>query len=100
MLLKYKDLRICLQMLVTYWPVKSYIPDTPASKFFLIFFSFHTASNGVDVRTIASRIGHAKPTTTINVYGHMLRESDQIASDSLEKRILKGKDEQPANAKS
>jgi len=45
-------------------------------------------ADGVDVRTIASRLGHANPSTTLNLYSHMLRKSDQIAADSLEKRIL------------
>ena len=45
-------------------------------------------ADGVDVRTIASRVGHSNPTTTLNLYSHMLRKSDQMASDSLEKRIL------------
>jgi len=48
-------------------------------------------ADGVDVRTIASRVGHANPTTTLNLYSHMLRKSDQMAADSLEKRILGGK---------
>ena len=42
----------------------------------------------VDIRTIASRVGHSNPTTTLNLYSHMLRKSDQLAADSLEKRIL------------
>jgi integrase len=45
-------------------------------------------AEGVDVRTIASRVGHANPTTTLNLYSHMLRKSDQNAADSLEKRIF------------
>ena len=45
-------------------------------------------ADGVDIRTIATRLGHTNPTTTLNVYSHMLRKSDQLAADSLEKRIL------------
>ena len=45
-------------------------------------------ADGVDVRTIASRVGHANPTTTLNLYSHMLKKSDQIAADSLERRIM------------
>jgi len=45
-------------------------------------------AEGVDIRTIASRVGHAQPTTTLNLYSHMLRKSDQVAADRLEKRIL------------
>jgi integrase len=57
-------------------------------------------ADGVDVRTIASRVGHANPTTTLNLYSHMLRKSDQLASDSLEKRIMQGKNKQPPNEES
>jgi integrase len=53
-------------------------------------------ADGVDVRTIASRVGHANPTTTLNLYSHMLRKSDQLASDSLEKRIMQGKKQPPS----
>ena len=48
-------------------------------------------AEGVDIRTIATRAGHANPTTTLNQYSYMLRRSDQIAADSLEKRITGGK---------
>ena len=54
-------------------------------------------ADGVDVRTIASRVGHANPTTTLNLYSHMLRKSDQIAADSLEKRIMGNKNNPPSN---
>lgn len=54
-------------------------------------------ADGVDVRTIASRVGHANPTTTLNLYSHMLRKSDQIAADSLEKRIMRGKNKSSLN---
>ena len=56
-------------------------------------------ADGVDVRTIASRVGHANPTTTLNFYSHMFRKSDQMASDSLEKRIL-GRKTEAANDES
>ena len=52
-------------------------------------------ADGVDVRTIASRVGHANPTTTLNLYSHMLRKSDQMAADSLEKRIMGDKNKLP-----
>ena len=52
-------------------------------------------ADGVDVRTIASRVGHANPTTTLNLYSHMLRKSDQEAADSLEKRIMAARNKPP-----
>lgn len=51
-------------------------------------------ADGVDIRTIASRVGHANPTTTLNLYSHMLRRSDQVAAESLERWIMKGKSSQ------
>jgi integrase len=38
---------------------------------------------GVDVRTIAGRLGHRNPSTTLNVYSHFLPETDQEAADAL-----------------
>jgi integrase len=54
-------------------------------------------ADGVDVRTIATRVGHANPTTTLNLYSHMLRKSDQIAADSIEKRIMFKKNKHQEN---
>jgi integrase len=38
---------------------------------------------GIDVVTIARRLGHAKPTTTLAVYAHLFRETDSKASDAI-----------------
>ena len=38
---------------------------------------------GVDVRTVAGRLGHRNPSTTLNVYSHFVPESDQEAADAL-----------------
>jgi hypothetical protein len=38
---------------------------------------------GVDVRTVAGRLGHRNPATTLNVYAHFVPESDQEAADAL-----------------
>jgi integrase len=40
---------------------------------------------GVDVRTVAGRLGHRNPSTTLNVYSHFVPESDQDAADALGK---------------
>ena len=56
-------------------------------------------ADGVDVKTIASRVGHVNPTTTLNLYSHMFHKSDQIAADSLEKRILGNKKNSQSNVK-
>jgi len=38
---------------------------------------------GVNVRTVAGRLGHANPATTLNVYAHFLKASDQDAAEVL-----------------
>jgi len=40
-------------------------------------------SSGVDVRTVAGRLGHRNAATTLNVYSHFLAESDRDAADLL-----------------
>jgi integrase len=40
-------------------------------------------SAGVDVRTVAGRLGHRNAATTLNVYSHFLAESDRAAADVL-----------------
>ena len=39
---------------------------------------------GLDVLTISRRLGHAKPTTTLNTYGHLFRQSDSGAAAAIE----------------
>lgn len=38
---------------------------------------------GVDVRTVAGRLGHRNPSTTLNVYSHFVPETDKDAADAL-----------------
>jgi integrase len=38
---------------------------------------------GVDVRTVAGRLGHRNAATTLNVYSHFVPEADQRAADVL-----------------
>lgn len=44
----------------------------------------HLVASGVDFETIARRLGHSKPSFTLDVYGHALEENDSEASDKLE----------------
>jgi integrase len=44
---------------------------------------------GVDVRTVAGRLGHRDATTTLNVYSHFLPEADRQAAEVLA-RLLDG----------
>ena len=46
-------------------------------------------SGGVDVRTAASRLGHANPTMTLSVYAHATTEGDERAAE-VGARVLDG----------
>lgn len=47
-------------------------------------------SEGVDIRTVAGRLGHSVASTTLNVYTHELKTADAIASDSLAEILKSG----------
>jgi integrase len=38
---------------------------------------------GHDIRTVAGRLGHAQPSTTLNIYSAFLHERDRAAADDL-----------------
>ncbi len=40
-------------------------------------------ASGIDVRTVAGRLGHRNPATTLNVYSHFVPEADQDAAEAL-----------------
>lgn len=40
-----------------------------------------------DLRTVSHRMGHAQPSTTMNIYAHALHENDRVASDLLESML-------------
>lgn len=42
---------------------------------------------GVDVRTVAGRLGHRNAATTLNVYSHFLPEADREAANVLERLL-------------
>ncbi|MDY6041283.1 MAG: tyrosine-type recombinase/integrase [Candidatus Faecousia sp.] len=42
-----------------------------------------------DVRTVASRLGHAQASTTMNIYAHALQETDKKAAAALENMLVK-----------
>jgi integrase len=39
--------------------------------------------SGIDVRTVAGRLGHRNPATTLNVYAHFVPEADEEAASAL-----------------
>ena len=48
--------------------------------------SFLIAS-GVDLLTVSKRLGHAKPSITSDMYGHLISEAEREASNKLEKML-------------
>lgn len=50
-------------------------------------------SEGVDILTVSKRLGHAKVSTTLDIYSHVLAKSDEKASDTLDNLIYKKKGE-------
>lgn len=43
----------------------------------------HLLGNGVDVKTVQTRLGHANPSVTISVYCHAIPENDRKAGDLI-----------------
>ncbi|WP_276946947.1 tyrosine-type recombinase/integrase [Ferrimicrobium acidiphilum] len=78
-------------------------PDTP-TKFFRIicdslglpyhlhqlrhFTATQLIAAGVDVRTVANRLGHADASVTMKVYAHVLEAQDRAASEYLGSRVF------------
>lgn len=44
-------------------------------------------SAGVDVKTIQKRVGHSDASTTMNIYAHMLNNTDKEAADKIESKL-------------
>ena len=53
------------------------------------FVATRLLANGVDVRTVAGRLGHRNPNVTLNVYAHFLPEADRDAADLLGRLLTK-----------
>lgn len=51
------------------------------------FVASQLLSAGVDVRTVAGRLGHRNAATTLNVYAHFLAQSDRAAADVMGRLI-------------
>lgn len=48
-------------------------------------------SEGVDILTVSKRLGHAKVSTTLDIYSHVLAKSDEKASNTLDDLLFKEK---------
>ena len=46
-------------------------------------------ANHVDIETVSHRLGHSKPSITLDEYGHWMEETDRTASDTLENLFKK-----------
>jgi integrase len=44
---------------------------------------------GVDVVTVSKRLGHAKPTTTLNIYAHLYQQKDDRAAAAVNEALAK-----------
>ena len=47
-------------------------------------------ASGVDVLVVSRRLGHAKPSITLDVYGHLIRGSDDRAAAIMEAALAEG----------
>ena len=52
------------------------------------FVATQLLSAGVDVRTVAGRLGHRNASTTLNVYAAFLEQTDKAAADIIAKMII------------
>ena len=46
-------------------------------------------SQGLDVRTVSNRLGHAQASTTLNIYAHAFAKMDREASDKLDNLLYR-----------
>lgn len=48
-------------------------------------------SNGTDIVTVSKRLGHARTSTTTDIYSHVIQEADAQASECISDVLLKRK---------
>lgn len=56
-------------------------------------------SHGMDIQTVAGRLGHSTSATTQNVYSHFLESKDRQAADLMEDTFIKKKKEKKKKTK-
>lgn len=92
----------------TQWNGKPIYPTTPSNwfrkfrkKYNLPELKFHglrhtnasiLIGQGIDIQTIAKRLGHTKATTTTSIYSHFLKKPDEEAAQKLENLFNKNKE--------
>lgn len=76
------------------------IPDEDKSKYILDEVNFHglrhtsasiLINEGVNLTTVSKRLGHARTSTTADIYSHNLKKSDTAAADKFEDLFNKEK---------
>ena len=45
--------------------------------------------NGTDALTVSKRLGHAKVSTTTDIYSHVIKQADERAAESIADVILR-----------
>jgi site-specific recombinase XerD len=45
-------------------------------------------SNGVDIATVSKNMGHAKKSTTLDIYTGAIKSKNRVAADTLETTLL------------
>ena len=72
-------------------------PARPAYGFTISGTTLRPASfdDGVDVRTVAGRLGHRNASTTLNVYAHFAHDADQEAAAVLARLLDDGRVDGP-----
>ena len=50
-------------------------------------------NKGINIRAVSARLGHANPTTTLNIYTHALQSIDIAAANVLENTLSNAEDE-------
>lgn len=45
-------------------------------------------ASGMDVASVSRRLGHAKVSTTLDIYTHVFKKADKVASELLEKKLI------------
>jgi integrase len=48
-------------------------------------------ADGVDVVAISRRLGHANPSVTLNVFGHLFKKHDSAVVQAIEKALRGGR---------
>ncbi len=113
--LKTGDLWIPSGRLFTKWNGEPMHPDT-ISQWFPKFIRRHDLPNitfhglrhtnaslliaeGIDCKTISTRLGHSSTTTTLNIYAHRLKKPDRKAADSLQNLLIKSSEEEASTQK-